>query len=174
MIWLINVDDQWKFSNSCIKFALAGWFVSSHVLEVERRFLLRSASRGGTMQNRFAQFLEMNLLNSNLYTAIPNMLASCHNILCAVRISCIWQRWRLQRKFFLCCVQCNVFEHVWTLNWNRSYQAHTLNQSRFIPRQFWRTQKRKETWILASLANSYTKRMKIWLPVAKKPICFSI
>lgn len=137
MIWLINVDDQWEFSNSCIKFALAGWFVSSHVLEVERRFLLRSASRGGplgvagaTACYRVAAVLNFQFpvsrsscminapsfwrwtYSTAIYRAIPNMHASCHNILCAVRISCIWQLWRLQRKFFPCRVQCNVWTYV--------------------------------------------------------------
>lgn len=152
MIWLIKVDDQWEFSNSCIKFALAGWFVSSHVLEVERRFLLRSASRGGPLGVAGATACYR-------VAAVLNFQFPVSRSSCMINAPSFW-RWTYSTAIYIglyqiCLLHATIFfapfgflafgsvegsrgssfrvvysvtfEHMWTLNWNRSYQAHTLN-----------------------------------------------
>ena len=159
MIWLINVDDQWEFSNSCIKFALAGWFVSSHVLEVERHFwgphhvearcrshlvcalLVLLVRQHVTELLQFStssfQFREAPAwLMRPVFGDEPTQQQSIGLYqICMLHATIFFAPFAFlafgsvegSRGSSFCVVYSVTFEHVWTLNWNRSYQAHTLN-----------------------------------------------
>ena len=111
--------------NSCIKFALAGssdaevvWcmplgvagattcYIVAQVLNFQFPVSRSSCIIGLSMRPEPTQ---QQSRSTKYGCFIPKFSFSTRS---AVRISCIWQRSRLQRKFFLCRLQCNVWTCV--------------------------------------------------------------